>query len=232
MCEVKVLDTGVMLGVAIEKDSHHKTCFDYVSDREPCYVPPTVRSEYKDKENEIRSELNQEIVDHRNEFTETVESDPVTSGTIDWICANLLNRDMRSFRCLHKYYQEKRAESRTRSIPQMEIELDLEAMEMEVWEDAAKDRGGAESFFTDWDRGFASYPDVERDLLIHEGDDPQVCLEAHHIATILEEPTEIGTTNPKHFTDAHEGESSSREDNILTVTALSSICDLAWHGEL
>jgi predicted nucleic acid-binding protein len=232
MCEAKVLDTGVMLGVTIEKDAHHELCLDYVTAGEPCYVSPTVREEYKRKEKRIRQKLNEEIINHRNDFIDEVESDPLTSGAIDWICSELLDRDMDSFRYLHKYYQRKRNESRIQSVSQLEIEADLEDMEMEIWEDAAKDQGGAESFFVDWDRGLENYAGVERNLLIYEGDDPQVCLEAHHIAATLGTPTELGTTNTKHFIEEHEGEESSRENNILTVTALESVHDLAWHGEV
>ncbi|WP_010612685.1 type II toxin-antitoxin system VapC family toxin [Halococcus hamelinensis] len=142
MCEANVLDTGVMLGVTIEKDSHHELCFDYVTNGEPCYVSPTVRTEYERKKTGIREDLNQEIVEHRGAFVEEVESDPLTPSAIEWVCAELLDRDMKSFRYLNKYYQKKRDESRVRPIQKVEVEMDLEEMGMEVWEDAAEDKRG------------------------------------------------------------------------------------------
>jgi|AntRauMinimDraft_3_1070383.scaffolds.fasta_scaffold03156_2 predicted nucleic acid-binding protein len=228
----KVLDTGVLLGVTIEKDTHHELCFEYVNDGGTCYVTPTVKQEFGQKENEIRTRLYEEINDHRVEFASEVDSDTLSIGAIDWVRSNLLDRDMDSFRFLAEYYQQKREECRIRNVDKLEVVMELEDMEMEVWEDAAKDKGGLESLYTHWQDGIGDYSDVERDLLIYEGDDDKVCLEAHHIAVCLDHTTEIGTTNRNHFIKQCGDEEETREDNILRVTELEAVRDLAWDGRV
>lgn len=228
----KVLDTGVLLGVTAEKDAHHELCFDYVADGGTCYVTPTVKKEFSRKENEIRTQLYEEINDHRIEFTSEVNSDTLSVGTIDWVRNNLLDRDMNTFRFLAEYYQQKREECRIRNMDKLEVAMELEAMEMEVWEDAAKDKGGLASLYTCWQNEIEKYPDVERNLLIYEGDDDKVCLEAHHIAVCLDQTTEIATTNSAHFIEQCEDEEVPREKNILGVTELEAVRDLAWDGQV
>lgn len=228
----KVLDTGVLIGVTIEKDAHHELCFDYMTDGGTCYVTPTVEKEFGRKEDEIRNRLYKEINNHRVEFDSEVDSSTLSVKAIDWVRNNLLDRKMDSFRFMAKYYQQKREECRIRNVDKLEVTMELEDMEMEVWEDAAKDKGGLESLFTRWQKGIGIYPDVKEGLLVYEGDDKKVCLEAHHIAVCLNHTTEIGTTNPTHFIKQCGDEKVTRKKNILEVTELESICNLAWDGRV
>jgi len=229
----KVLDTGVLLGVTIEKDAHHELCYEYVTKGGPCYITPTVDDEFSNKEEEIRGDLHSELTTHRTRFISEVDSDALSPGAIDWVRSNLLDRDeMDSFRYLEAYYQKKRKEARYRRLDKLEVSKDLEDMEMEVWEDAAEDEGGYESLITYWEAGVDEYPEVKRNLLIYEGDDCDVCLEAHHVATCIDDDTELGTTNKKHFIDTVAGEPMSREENILAETDLDSIRNLAWDGSV
>lgn len=46
MPDVSVLDTGVLLGATIEKDTHHEECIDYLLEIDLCYVTPTVEREF------------------------------------------------------------------------------------------------------------------------------------------------------------------------------------------
>jgi len=231
MTESSVLDTGVLIGVSVENDTHHHDCIDYVIDKSKCYVTPTVDKEFQRKESEIRTTLSGEIADHRHAVSNEVEQDSISEDVISWIETNLLSRCENAYRCLKTYYADKKDEARIRRIDKLEIISDLEEMEMEVWEDAAERHGGLSELVTYWDDPIPSYRDVERELLICEGDDPVVCVESHHIATTgKSRHTELATTNPVHFVRQVDDEDETRKGNILRVTDLDDVIDLSWGG--
>lgn len=226
-----VLDTGVLLGITIETDAHHQECLQYAVTSERCLVPPASQAEFQYKEPEIRERLHDELTAHRQEVSREVHDENLSPSTIGWIQANLLDREMDTFRFLYAYYEQLRSQSRYDQLLKDQIIYDLEEMEFEVWDDAAADEGGLDSLVNEWSDPVPTYPELERDLLICEGDDPTVCLECHHIAIEhLDESTELATTNPRHFIDHVDGEPESREANILRLTSIASIEDLAWDG--
>ena len=98
--------------------------------------------------------------------------------------------------------------------------------------DQTKEHGGLESLVEYWEDPIPSYPDVEHELLIHEGDDPIVCIEAHHISTEEQSSTELATTNPRHFIRQVGDEPETREENILRVTDLDAVVDRSWDGSV
>jgi len=233
MTEGFVLDTGVLIGVSVENDTHHNECVEYVVERSDCYVTPTVEAEFQRKEAEIRTTLSEEISEHRHDVSQEVDQEVASDGVISWIETNLLESVDNAYRCLKAYYENKRREARFRRIDKLEIISDLEEMEMETWEDAAATHGGVSELVSNWDGPIPSYPDVERELLICEGDDPVVCIEAHHIATTSEVTrTELATTNPVHFIRRVDDEDETREENILRVTEIDEIADLSWDGSI
>lgn len=232
MPDVSVLDTGVLLGATIETDTHHEECIDYLLTKEICYVTPTVKREFDTKDEDIRTTLADEISQHRHDVSTEVDSQILSPNTIDWIRTNLLDRQLNSYRFLEQYYQNLRGEARFSTIDRLQVISDLEEMEFEVWEDESTEYGGLDSLVERWDDPIPSYPNIKRELLIHEGDDPIVCIEAHHIA--IEEPqaTELATTNPRHFIRRVGDEPETREENILRVTAIDAVVDRSWDGSV
>lgn len=230
MPEISVLDTGLLLGATVEKDTHHEECIEYLLERDICYVTPTVEAEFEHKGEEIRSTLADEISQHRQDVSTEVENERLSPGTIDWIQTNLLDRSLNSYRFLQEYYQTLRNKARFSNIERLQVVSDLEEMEFEVWEDESESYGGLESLIEYWVDPIPSYPEVERELLIYEGDDPVVCVEAHHIAAQEQPATELATTNPRHFIRQVGDEPESREENILRVTDLAAVVDQSWDG--
>ena len=232
MPDVSVLDTGVLLGATIEKDTHHEECIDYLLEIDLCYVTPTVKREFDTTDEDIRSTLSDEISQHRQDVSTEVDNQTLSPSAIDWIRTNLLNRELNSYRFLEQYYQNLRREARFSTIDRLQVISDLEEMEFEVWEDQTEEHGGLESLVEYWEAPIPSYPDVEHELLIHEGDDPIVCIEAHHIATEEQSSTELTTTNPRHFIRQVGDEPETREENILRVTNLDAVVDRSWDGSV
>jgi predicted nucleic acid-binding protein len=232
MPDFSVLDTGVLLGATIEKDTHHEECIDYLLEIDLCYVTPTVEREFNTKDEDIRSTLSDEISQHRQDVSTEVDNQTLSPSAIDWIRTNLLNRGLSSYRFLEQYYQNLRREARFSTIDRLQVISDLEEMEFEVWEDQTEEHGGLESLVEYWEKPIPSYPDVEHELLIHEGDDPIVCIEAHHIATEEQYSTELATTNPRHFIRQVDDEPETREENILRVTNLDAVVDRSWDGSV
>lgn len=230
MLNISVLDTGLLIGATIEKDTHHEECIEYLLGRDVCYVTPTVEREFEHKDEEIRSTLADEISQHRQDVSTEVDNERLSPEAIDWIRRNLLDRGFKSYRFLERYYQNLRGDARFSNIDRLQVISDLEEMEFEVWEDESESYGGLESLIEYWKVPIPSYPEVERELLIHEGDDPLVCIEAHHIASQEQPPTELATTNPRHFIRQVGNESETREENILRVTSLAAVVDRSWDG--
>lgn len=232
MPDVSVLDTGVLLGATIEKDTHHEECIDYLLAKESSYVTPTVKQEFDDKDEEVRSELADEISQHRHDVSRKVDNETLTPSAIDWIRTNLLDGDLNSYRFLEEYYQNLRGKARFSNIARLQVISDLEEMELEVWKDEAETHGGLKSLVEYWDDPIPSHPEIKTELLIHEGDDPIVCIEAHHIATKEQPLVELATTNPRHFIRRVGDEPETREENILRVTCLDAIVDRSWDGDI
>lgn len=225
MGRVKVLDTGVLIGVAVAQDQHHQACLDYVADSgdEP-YITPTVGDEFEEKLEEIRDQLSREIKQHRSDIIKHVGQTTLDRTDLVKIRENILETDFEAHRFLYEFYE---VIAEKGDISRGELTNMLSNMATEVYYDGAKEYGGVGSLISMWKRDIELDADVEKDLLICEGDDPIVCLEAHHIATTVQENTELGTTNPQHFIRQQCGESESRKENILRVTALDDIVDLS-----
>ena len=69
MAEVRIVDTNVVLGLAIKQDEHHDRSRNFVEECSGAvYVPPTAKDEFDDLEDDIRERLNQEISKHHSDF--------------------------------------------------------------------------------------------------------------------------------------------------------------------
>lgn len=225
MGRVKVLDTGVLIGIAVEQDQHHQECIDYVANSDSdAYATPTVIYEFKDKLSDIRDELSREIRQHRKEVIKHTGKKRLNRTDLVKIRENILDTDFEAHRFLFEFYDKiaDRGQIERNTLTNM-----LSNMATEVHNDGAREYGGFNSLISAWTRGIDSYAKVESQLLICEGDDPDVCIEAHHVAETVAKDTELGTTNPRHFIQKLDDESESRKDNILRVTSLVDVVDLS-----
>jgi hypothetical protein len=223
---VGVLDTGVLIGICVEKDQHHKNCYEYVvdDDNKDCYATPTVKREFEDVEEHIRTELSREIRKHREKITNEIDEGKLDKDDLHFIRDTLLDKEFRAYTCLYEYYTQK-AKTEYR-IDKLELEFDLNDMETEVWESPVEE--DIWNIVEYWDDGVKEDTKVRKSILVKEGDDVEVCMEAHHVAKTLGLYTELATVNPRHFIEHVKGEPESREENIKRHTKIDEVVDLSY----
>jgi len=223
MGRVGVLDTGVLVGMVFAHDQHHDECLEYVRGiNGPVYITPCVGNEFSEKSKVIPKELKDEVRAHRKQIIRKYNKDELNVSDIVKIQQQMLSTKDKSHRFLFQYYDEKKGGD---NIKLRELTNDLSDMVMEIGKDACQEYGGFKSLITPWTKGCDSYPTVETNLLVKEGDDKQVCIEAHHVATKEQGDTELATANPKHFIRRVGDEPVSRKENILDVTNLFDVKD-------
>jgi predicted nucleic acid-binding protein len=225
MCRVKVLDTGVLIGIAVAQDQHHQNCIEYVTNSDDdTYAPPTVIYEFKDKLGEIRTNLHRVILKHRKSVIKHIGDTELDRTDLVKIREDILDTDINAHRFLFEFYEEIAKDGKIERDTLTDL---LSDMATEVHDDGASEYGGFSSLVSAWTKDVETYPNVENELLICEGDDPDVCIEAHHIAEERDEDTELGTTNPRHFIRKQDGEPETRKENILRITSLADVVDLS-----
>lgn len=229
MGHIKILDTGVLIGIIVEQDQHHQDCIDYVDDSDSdAYTTPVVRDEFQKKIRDIQRKLTQQILKHRRNVLKHTQEGQLDRTDLVKIKENVLNTDSEAHRFLYDFYDVVADRVIERGpIERRELANKLSNMSTEVGCDGAREYGGFDSLVSCLEIAVDSYPTVESQLLICEGDDPDVCIEAHHVAETVSEDTELGTTNPRHFTRKHDNEPESRKENILHATSLVGIEDLS-----
>lgn len=222
---IQVLDTGVLVGIAVAHDQHHQKCLDFVLEsNEASYATPTSVYEFRDKLPEVRNTLSRDIKRHRRTLVKQIGKKRLDRTDLVQIREQILDTELDAHRFLFEFYNQLTQQG---EIKRANLIDRLSDMATEVHEDAATEHGGFNSLVTAWTKGISRYPAIEKDLLISEGDDPDVCLEAHHIAVKVERETELGTTNPNHFIKHLDNEPESRKNNILRLTDLADIRDLS-----
>ncbi|SEL94450.1 hypothetical protein SAMN04488691_11228 [Haloferax larsenii] len=206
------------------QDQHHDKCLQYVLNTNgPVYITPCVGKEFQRLSSKVPKELKREVQDHRKNLIRRFNKTKLDLTDLVNIQQNILDTNDRAHRFLFEYYENKK--KKKGSVKFREIKNDLSNIAMEIGKDACQSHGGFESLIDPWTKGMKKYPAVEKNLLVHEGDDKDVCLEAHHIATVETEDTELATANPKHFIRQIPGEPVSRKQNILFVTNIAHIED-------
>lgn len=227
MVDVKVIDTGVLIGASETLDQHHENCLDYLDEGNAiAWATPTVVGEYEAKIEEIRDTLVDEVMAHRKRLSERFAGRRLDLGDLVELKENVLDTDLKSHRFLYAYYENLRTEvpiacseilDRLSDVIE-EIREDNSGQNRDIWLMVRKVRGK-----------MPDYPDVRRELLIEPGNDQDICIEAHHIAENKNGNTEFATVDKNHFLDKHPNEPESREENVLRVTDINSIKELT-HG--
>lgn len=234
MSRVRTVDTNVLIGLVIKRHIHHQNSFEYVVDApDRVYAPPKAEEEFLDRVDEIRRQFRQDVMEHQTEV-ETAFADwggKLGAEQIKYARSGLLNEDMEAYGFLDAYY-ENLLNSRPVNVDPLQLEYDLQDIYMELGEDACArrlDGDGWRDVVTSWTRETGQHDDLQARLLIYEGDDPIICVQAHHIATVMDDErdveTELGTADGD-FIDHKDGEPRARCDDILAETALSHIEDL------
>lgn len=228
MAESSVLDTSVLIGLSIENDQHHKNCYQHVVNCDgDCWVTPTARSEYEDLAPEIRNQLNDEIIQHRQRVQQEVGGDVLQRDELEWIRDNLIAnnpRKSKSFTYLYEWYND--LMTQRFEIHLAELIERLSNMETEPLEDAAAEHGGWDRLVQFWNRGSDRYPSVKENLL-PTGNDKEICIEGHHIAVIKGGIVNLASADSDHC-GKKDTESESREENIERTTKLNSVIDLRY----
>ncbi|WP_155119457.1 hypothetical protein [Halomicrobium katesii] len=221
----QVLDTGVLVGIAVAHDQHHGKCLEFVLETdEVSYATPTVGNEFRSKLPEVRDRLSRDIKRHRSSLAKQISKKRLNRTDLVQIREQILDTALDAHRFLFEFYDQLAQQG---EIKREDLMDRLSDMATEVHEDAAKEHGGFNTLVSAWSGGVDNYSKIEEELLICEGDDPDVCLEAHHIAVTLGGETELGTTNPNDFIKQQKGEPEERKENILRLTALSDVRDLS-----
>jgi predicted nucleic acid-binding protein len=230
MTQIGVIDTNALIAYTIEQDQHHRNCRQYIlnGDHNHVYLPPTAHDEFKRLEPKIRQYLKDEVYEHRQKVTAEVKSGNHDSYALKHIRNEILDESdcERAYPFLYRWYTvliQKRTDVRKN-----ELIKGLSNIETEIQIDASKTDGGWQSHVSIWSQQIPPYSSLKSSLLISEGDDPQICVEAHHIAGQNSgKATILATTNPKHFFDHVEGEKESRRDNIVSNTDVAEVKDLS-----
>lgn len=202
MCEIGVLDTGVLIGFTIKNDQHHKTTRDYIlnGDPETLYLPPRAKAEFNRVEQIIRNKIHREISSHRQDVIKEVNSATLSQNAIQFIRDGVLdeNKQSRAHALLYRYYTDLYKQGG--NISKSQIIRDLSNMETEVQIDRSKKYGGWRSHVTVWLKGTGTYPKLKSNLLLSDQPDLDILIEVHHIAQDQNSKrTEFATANPKDF---------------------------------
>lgn len=227
MVDVKVIDTGVLIGASETLDQHHESCLDYLNEAKAiAWATPTVVDEYEAKINEIRSALVAEVKEHRERLSERFAGRQLDVGDLVELKENVLDVDLNCHRFLYAYYDELRTDAPIAC----SVVLDrLSDVIEEIREDKSREKSGIWGLVRKLTGRIPDHPDVRRELLIEAGNDQDICIEAHHIAENEDGHTEFATVDKNHFLKKHPGEPESREENVLRVTGIRSIKELT-HG--
>lgn len=227
MGEVRVVDTNVVLGLAIKYDEHHDQSRGFVENFSgDVYIPPTAKDEFDDLEQEIRETLNQEISKHHSDFDEEFGDweGKLREKHIKYLRDSVLEDKMAAAVFLREWYN-KIINRNFVEVDPIFIDEALGDFALEVYEDATKDIGGWKNLAIPWTRGCDSYHSLKDKLLLPDGNDLKICVESHHIAGEMAEPTEIGTADGD-FIDHRDGEPHSRRKDIEIKTDLETVVDL------
>lgn len=223
LSERRVIDTGILVGASAMLDQHHENCLEYLTEDEPRHIaPPTTVKEFEPTIQKIRSSLVSEVKDHRKAVSSEV-SGQVDLGTLTRIKENVLDPDMRSHRYLYQFYENRRPEAPFSLSRLLGM---LSDMIEEIREDKSVENGDIWRL-VERIRGKMPTDENVSDALLLSGNDKQICLEGHHIADNSTSHTELATVDHNHFINSHDGESVSRKENILQVTALDDVNGLA-----
>lgn len=234
MSHIGVIDTNVLIAYTIEQDQHHRNCREYILNggHNRAYLPPTAHAEYNRKEPQIRQYLRSEVNDHRSKVTAEVNSGEHDSYALSHIRNEILNEAQcpHAYPFLYRWYSiliQKRTKIRRKTLLK-----GLSDIQAEIQQDASKPDGGWKSHVSVWNKPIPEYASLKSNLLIHEGDDPQICVEAHHIGGEHSgTPTILATANPSDFYDQNEGEPKSRRDDIVSKTDIDDVKDLSESRE-
>ena len=227
MVDVKVIDTGVLIGASETLDQHHENCIDYLEEGNAiAWAPPTVVDEYEAKIEEIRNDLVHEVKEHRERLSERFAGRRLDAGDLVELKENILDVGLECHRFLYAYYDTLGTDA---PIACSEILDRLSDVIEEIREDKSGEEGDIWRLVRKLPGKMPDEPEVRRELLIEPGNDQDICIEAHHIAENEDGHTEFATVDKNHFLDKHPGEPESREENVLRVTDIRSIKELT-HG--
>jgi hypothetical protein len=232
MCDVGVIDTGVLIGFTIKNDQHHETTKEYILNDGPgtLHIPPRAEKEYDSIESYIRSQFRQEVIQHRQDVSSQFNSQNVTQKGFQYIRDQILDESKqgRVHAFLYRWYTDLYKQNVT--LNKSTVIRRLSNIETEVMKDRSQQWGGWKSHINIWSKGSGTsrYSGIKSNLLLSDQPDLDILLEAHHISTKQrQKQVEFGTANPQDFKYQNDNEPKKREDDILDKTDLDNIEDVS-----
>jgi len=224
--ETRVIDTNVAIGLTLKRHTHHEKSWEYIVEQSgTVYLPPTAGDEFDDLKPDIEGKMQNQLSKHQGEaLAKYGGKEKLTRDDLRDIKQNFIDDSWDVAKYLRKYYDKLISDF---EVKPERIEFDLGDMVNGVGDDPCSEYGGWQNVVDRWTRGVDPYPTLKSNLLIYEGDDPDICVEAHHIATIQGGETELGSADGD-FLDHKENEDEPRprRDDIIDQTALCDVIDL------
>lgn len=231
--ETRVIDTNVAIGLTIKRHDLHEKSWEYtVEQSATVYLPPTAGDEFDNLKPDIEGEIQNQLSKHQGEaLAKYGDKENLIRDDLCDLKQNFIDDGWDIAEFLRTYYDCLIKDFRVK--PER-IEFDLGNIINGVGDDPCSEYGGWRNVVDKWTRGVDSYPNLKSNLLIYEGDDPDICVEAHHIATTQDGRTELGSADGDFLDhkkieddeDDDEYEPRPRRDDIIDQTALCDVIDL------
>jgi hypothetical protein len=217
MSDASFLDTGVVLGFCFRDDSHHHRCRQYLNEHDfELFVSDHVVSEYLNREPSLAQEIADGIFDHVARLHSSEFEGQLDSMDTSQIRQNLIAGDNKAGTTLHTFYSDE--------VPNFiqfgELTDRLRSLARDIEQNASENRESLMQTTEVWERD-NDYPDVNDALSEVPWDDRRICLDAHDVAEVTDQMTELATTNPTDLVD------NGYRELILEQTSLECVVSLA-----
>jgi hypothetical protein len=186
------LDTGVVLGFCFRDDSHHHRCRRYLERNDfALFLSDHVVSELLNREPNLAEEIADGIFEHIDRLRGAGFDGELDATDRSRIRQNHIGDDNEAGDTLYGFYR--RLSGR---IPFADLTERLRDLARDIEQNAIENREGLmERVEEVWERG-EEYGDVDDALSAIPEDDRRICLDAHDVAEVTEQTTELATTNP------------------------------------
>ena len=216
MGRASFLDTGVVIGYCFTVDSHHQPCRKYLRNSGiDFFTSPTVEDEYENAKDRVNRRYANAILEHVAELEKSNIEGELGPIKIDRVKKKILSRNNEAYTSLYHYYEN--------VLPQFanakEVKTQLREMARDIEHMAITRKQEIDILVRLW-RCDEDYPNIRKAFsAIHEPD-RTICIEAHDLASNLDDDTELATVNPNDFVR------NGRRDLIVNNSAIAEVLSL------
>lgn len=217
MPDASFLDTGVVLGFCFRDDSHHYRCRRYLDEHDhDLFVSDHVVSEHLNREPSLAEEISDGIFDHIDRLRNSEFEGQLDSMDTSRIRQDLITRHNDAGTTLHEFYSDE--------VPNFilidELAGRLRDLARDIEANAIENRETLMDRTDVWERE-DEYSELDDELSDIPWDDRRICLDAHDVAEVTGDLTELTTTNPTDLVD------NGYRELILSHTSLENVVSLA-----